>query len=102
MFELIGGIFSFAFGMVKMGLGLAWGAVQFVFGLLGGIFSLLMSLGGFMLAGALILLAVFRRKDHKRRRAQPYADNTDEQETRTYDVDGEEFTSFYDQYRNAE
>ncbi len=102
MFELIGGIFSFAFGMVKMGLGLAWGAVQFVFGLLGGIFSLLMSLGGFMLAGALILLAVFRRKDHKRRRAQPYADNADEQETRTYDVDSEEFTSFYDQYRNAE
>lgn len=102
MFELIGGIFSFAFGMVKMGLGLAWGAVQFVFGLLGGIFSLLMSLGGFMLAGALILLAVFRRKDYKKRRAQPYADNVDEQETRTYDVDSEEFTSFYDQYRNAE
>ena len=32
MFEFIGGIFSFAFGMIKMGLGLAWGAVQFVVG----------------------------------------------------------------------
>ena len=57
MFEFIGGIFSFALGMVKMGISLAWGAVQFVVGLLGGIFSLIMSLGGFFLAGALVLLA---------------------------------------------
>lgn len=98
MIEFIGGIFSFAFGMVKMGLGLAWGAVQFVFGLLGGIFSLIMSLGGFFLAGALILVAILRRKEYKRRRAQPYA----ESETRTYDVDNEEFTSFYDQFRAQE
>lgn len=99
MFELIGSIFSFAFGLVKVGLGLAMGAVQFVLGLLGGLFSLLMSLGGFMLAGALVLLAIFRRKESRKRRAQPYADKD---ETRTYDVDKEEFTSFYDQYRNAE
>lgn len=99
MFGLIEGIFSFAFGMVEMALSLAWGAVQFVFGLLGGIFSLVMSLGGFVLAGALILVAIFRRKEYKRRRAQPYAENGSEQ---VYDVDSEEFTSFYDQFRTQE
>ena len=103
MFGLIEGIFSFVFGMVEMALGLAWGAVQFVFGLLGGIFSLFMSLGGFFLAGALVLVAIFRRKEHKKRRAHPYAETTeDAQETRTYDVDNEEFTSFYDQFRVQE
>lgn len=100
MIDLIGGIFSFAFGMIKMGLGLAWGAVQFVFGLLGGIFSLIMSLGGFLLAGGLILLAVFRRREYKQRRSQPYAENSAEE--KVYDVDSEEFTSFYDQYRTQE
>ena len=99
MFGLIEGIFSFAFGMVKMGLGIALGAVKFVFGLLGGIFSLLLSMGGVVLAGALVLVAVFRRKERKARRAQPYADNS---ETHTYDVDAEEFTSFYDQFRTQE
>ena len=98
MFGLIEGIFSFAFGMVEMALGLAWGAVQFVFGLLGGIFSLIMSLGGFFLVGALILVAIFRRKEYKKHRAHPYSD-TAEEATRTYDVDSEEFTSFYDQFR---
>lgn len=100
MFEFIGGIFSFAFGMVKMGISLAWGAVQFVVGLLGGIFSLLMSLGGFFLAGALVLLAFTRRRDYKRRHAQPYAE--DHGEDKVYDVDKEEFTSFYDQFRTQE
>lgn len=98
MFELIGSLFSFAFGMVKMGVSLAWGMVQFIWGLLSGIFSLLLSLGGFLLAGALVLLAVFRRKKYKQRRSQPYA----ESEKRTYDVDNEEFTSFYDQFRTEQ
>lgn len=98
MIEFIGGIFSFVFGMIKMGLGLAWGAVQFVFGLLGGLFSLVMFLGGFILAGALILVAFFRRKEYKQRRAQPYAESG----TRTYDVDSEEFTSFYDQFKTGQ
>ena len=103
MFGLIEGIFSFAFGMIEMALGLAWGAVQFVFGLLGGIFSLIMSLGGFFLVGALILVAIFRRKEYKKRRAHPYADTAEEaQEERVYDVDSEEFTSFYDQFRTQE
>lgn len=102
MFGLIEGIFSFVFGMIEMAFGLAWGAVQFVFGLLGGIFSLIMSLGGFFLVGALILVAIFRRKEYKKRRAHPYADTKAEDETRTYDVDNEEFTSFYDQFRTQE
>lgn len=97
MFELIGSLFSLAFGLVKMGFGLAWGMVEFILGILGGIFSLFMSLGGFVLAGALVLVAVIRRKERKQRRSHPY----EEGESRTYDVDSEEFTSFYDQYRTS-
>ena len=100
MFGLIEGIFSFAFGMIEMAVGLAWGAVQFVFGLLGGIFSLVMSMGGLFLAGALVLVAIFRRKEYKKHRAHPYTDTAEE--THTYDVDSEEFTSFYDQFRTQE
>lgn len=100
MIDLICGIFSFAFGMIKMGFGLAWGVVQFVLGLLGGIFSLIMSLGGLLLAGGLILLAVFRRKEYKQHRSQPYAENSAEK--KVYDVDSEEFTSFYDQFRTEQ
>ena len=102
MFGLIEGIFSFVFGMIEMAFGLAWGAVQFVFGLLGGIFSLLLSLGGFILAGGLVLLAVNRRKEYKKRKGHPYADAEDQtQEKRVYDVDEEEFDSFYDQFRTS-
>nr|MBR4279478.1 hypothetical protein [Clostridia bacterium] len=100
MFGLIEGLFSFVFGMIEMAVGLAWGAVQFVFGLLGGVFSLLLSLGGVFLAGALVVLAVARRKEYRNRRGHPYAEKTEE--TRTYDVDQEEFTSFYDQFRTQE
>lgn len=100
MFGLIEGIFSFVFGMLEMALSLAWGAIQFVFGLLGGIFSLFLSLGGILLVGALILVAVIRRSEYRKRRTQPYADNP--QSTQTYDVDTEEFTSFYDQFRTQE
>lgn len=99
MFEFIGSLFSLAFGLVKAGFSLAWGLLQGVFGLLGGIFSLIMSLGGFMLAGALVLVAIFRRSEYKKRRsAPPY----EEGETRAYDVDTEEFISFYDQYRTEQ
>lgn len=97
MFELIGGIFTFAIDLIKMGASLAWGVVEFVFGLLGGLFSLILSLGGFLLAGALILLAVIRRRNYKKNR-HPY----EESDTRAYDVDKEEFTSFYDQFRTQE
>lgn len=97
MFELIGSLFSLVFGLVKMGFGLAWGMVEFILGILGGIFSLLMSLGGFVLVGALVLVAIIRRKEYKQRRGHPY----EEDASRTYDVDSEEFTSFYDQFRTS-
>ena len=101
MFELIGGIFSFAFGMVKMVFSLAWGAVQFVVGLLSGIFSLILSLGGLILAVGLVALAITRRSEYKKRRAHPYEEDEPAQE-KVYDVDKEEFTSFYDQFRNQD
>jgi membrane associated rhomboid family serine protease len=97
MFGLIEGIFSFVFGMIEMAFSLAWGAISFVFGLLGGIFSLLLSLGGFFLAGALVLVAIFRRREYKQKH-QAASDNAQ----RVYDVDEEEFTSFYDQFRTGE
>lgn len=90
MFELIGSIFSLAFGTVKLGFSLAWGVLEAVFGLLGGIFSLLLALGGSLLVGGLVILAIFRRRADKKEQAHPY------------DVDGEEFTSFYDQFRTEE
>ena len=98
MFELIGSLFSFAFGLIKAGFGLAWGMVQFILGILGGIFSFILSLGGFMLAGALVLLAIFRRSEYKKRKGHPYEEDT----KRAYDVDSEEFTSFYDQFQSQE
>lgn len=100
MFGLIEGIISFVFGMVEMALGLAWGAVELVFGLLGGLLSLLLSLGGVVLVGALILLAVFRRRDHQKQ-GHPYAENNSQPEPEKSD-DEEEFTSFYDQFRTQE
>lgn len=100
MFELIGSIFSLAFGTVKLGFSLAWGVLEAVFGLLGGIFSLLLALGGSLLVGGLVILAIFRRRADKRTQAHPY--EAEDRQTRTYDVDGEEFTSFYDQFRTEE
>lgn len=97
MFALIEGIFSIVFGMIEMAFSLAWGAVSFVFGLLGGLFSLLLTLGGGILALALILIAIFRRKEYKQKH-QAAQENTQ----RVYDVDEEEFTSFYDQFRTGD
>ena len=54
----------------------------------------------FVIVLAMILLAVFRRREYKQRRSQPYAENSAEE--KVYDVDSEEFTSFYDQYRTQE
>jgi len=99
MFEFIGGLFSLAFGLIKGGFSLLWGLLSGLLGLLGGLFSLLISLGGLLLAGSLVLLAVFRRREYKKNNGHPYEEN---QPSGTYDVDTEQFTSFYDQYRSQE
>ena len=99
MFELIGGLFTFAVDMIRMGFTLAGDLLEFIFGLLGGLFSLMLSLGGLLLAGALVLLAIFRRKEYRKRRSHPYEESA---RGGTYDVDTEEFTSFYDQFRTQE
>ncbi len=96
MFELIGGIISCVFGIIKLVFELALGLFHLVFGLIGGIFSLILSLFGFLLAGALILVFVFNRRKKQRTSAETTG------ETRTYDVDQEEFTSFYDQFHTSE
>lgn len=98
MFELIGSVFSLAFGVVKLIFGLIGGALQFVFGLLGGIFSFLLALGGSLLVGGLVLLAIVRRKSANKSHAD---DDCADRSTRAYDVDDEEFTSFYDQFRES-
>ena len=94
MFALIGDIFTFIFDAVKLVLGLIWGAIELIFGLLGGVFSFILGVIGFILALALIYLAVTRRTAYKQHK-QAQAENAQ----RVYDVDEEEFTSFYDQYR---
>lgn len=98
MFEFIGDLFTFAFDLVKMSFAFAGDLLEFAFGLLGGLFSLILSLGGVLLAGALILVAVIRRRNYKKR-CHPYGEDG---ASATYDVDKEEFTSFYDQYRTEE
>lgn len=103
MFGLIEGIFSFIFGMIEMAFGLAWGAVELVFGLLGGIFSLLTSLGGAILAGALVVLAVNRRKARRNQQGHPYAETAEEDPAANAEAaDEDAFDSFYDQYRTQQ
>ena len=63
---------------------------------------LIMILGGVALAGALVLLAIFRRSEYKKHRSHPYEEADSASEERVYDVDSEEFTSFYDQFRTQE
>lgn len=97
MIGLICNVFTFAIGMVKLGLGLIWGVLQFLLGLLGGIFSIILTLGGLVLAGALVFLAVTRRSEYKQ-----HQQSKAESSQRVYDVDNEEFTSFYDQFRTEQ
>ena len=87
MIELLGSIVGFAFDMVSLAFTLAFDAVEFVFGLLGGLLSLLMSLGGFVLV--IVLAATFIKRRKARKQARPQHIYVDE--------DGEEFTSYYHQ-----
>ena len=92
MIALISDIIVFIIDMIKLALGLAWGMLEFIFGLLGGVFSFILGMGGFILALALVMVGISRRSEYKQRRQT-------ESDQKVYDVDTEEFTSFYDQYR---
>lgn len=88
MIELLGTIFEFVFDIIELGVTIAVGAVEFVFGLLGGLFSLLLGLGGIVLVVVLVCIFIKRRR-RKERKAQEQRILVDE--------NGEEFVSYYHQ-----
>ncbi len=87
MIELLGTVFEFVMDIVSLAITLAVDAVEFVFGLLGGLLSLLMGLGGFVLLA--VLVVVFIKRRNARKNARPQHIYVDE--------DGEEFVSYYHQ-----
>ena len=80
MLELLFLPFRIVFGILGGILGLVGGVIGGIFGLLGGIVALAVNLGAVALIVGL-LIAVFSKKKQKD----------------TYYVDGEEFTSYYNQ-----
>ena len=80
MLELLFLPFRIIFGIIGGILGLIGGIIGGIFGLLGGIVALAVNLGAVALIVGL-LIAVFSKKKKKD----------------TYYVDGEEFTSYYNQ-----
>ncbi len=96
MLNFIGSIFTFVMDMAGMALDLAFGALGLVFDLLGGLFSLILGMGALGIFVALIF--VVRRSSRKRSAGHPYEENGAAPQ-KVYDVDGEEFVSFYDQFR---
>ena len=94
MILIITDIIGYIISIIKLVLGFVWSVIEACFGLLGGMFSFVLWIIGFLLALALVMLAIHRRAEYKQRK-QDQA----EIPQRVYDVDEEEFTSFYDQYR---
>lgn len=86
MIELLSTIFNFVVDIVSLGVSIALDAVELAFSLLGGLLSLLMGLGGFVLAVVLVCVFIKRRKARKRQQQRVYVD-----------ADGEEFVSYYHQ-----
>lgn len=84
MIELLGGIVEFAFDVVGMALSLVFDGVGLVFGLLGGLLSLVFTFGWIALAVGLVAVFIRRRKRAAR-------------QTAFVDDDGEEFVSYYHQ-----
>ncbi|MBE5810029.1 MAG: hypothetical protein E7318_03735 [Clostridiales bacterium] len=94
MILFITDVIGYIINIIKLVLGLVWSLIEGFFGLLGGVFSFVLWIIGFLLALALVMLAIHRRAAYKQRQ-QAQAESSQ----RVYDVDEEEFTSFYDQYR---
>ena len=86
MIELLSTIFNFVVDIVSLGVSIALDAVELAFSLLGGLLSLLMGLGGFVLAVVLVCVFIKRRKARKHQQQRIYVD-----------ADGEEFVSYYHQ-----
>lgn len=88
MIELLGSIFEFVFDIVGFALTIVFDAFKLVFGLLGGLLSLLLTLGGFALVAALIILFIRRRRKKAQPRQKVFRDHN-----------GEEFVSYYSQQK---
>ena len=88
MIELLGSIFEFVFDIVGFALTIVFDAFKLVFGLLGGLLSLLLTLGGFALVAALIILFIRRRRKKAETRQKVFRDHN-----------GEEFVSYYSQQK---
>ena len=86
MIELLGTILEFVFDIISLALTIAFDAVEFVFGLLGGLFSLLLSLGGIVLVVVLVTVFIKRRRARQQKEQRVFVDEN-----------GEEFVSFYRQ-----
>ena len=96
MILIITDIIGYIISIIKLALGFVWNILEAFFGLLGGVFSFVLWIIGFLLALALVMLAIHRRTEYKQRKQ-----TQEEAPQRVYDADEEEFTSFYDQFRTG-
>lgn len=86
MIRLIGSIFGFIADIVSATFGFVFGLIRMVFGLLGSLFSVLLWVGVILLIIGVIIAVV---KKHRENKAQA---------SRTIELGGESFVSFYDQH----
>lgn len=86
MLDLILFPFRLVFSLIAAAGRLIGGVFSLVFGILGGVLSLAVSLGGLLLVGGLIALAIQRRKEYRARQSNPQ----------------EDFVSFYDRENRVE
>lgn len=86
MLDLILFPFRLVFSLIAAAGRLIGGVFSLVFGILGGVLSLAVSLGGLLLVGGLIALAIQRRKEYRAHQNQAQDD----------------FVSFYDRENRVE
>ncbi|MDY4139422.1 MAG: hypothetical protein SOY30_08805 [Eubacteriales bacterium] len=86
MLDLILFPFRLVFSLIAAAGRLIGGVFSLVFGILGGVLSLAVSLGGLLLVGGLIALAIQRRKEYRAHQDQAQDD----------------FVSFYDKENRVE
>ena len=86
MLDLILFPFRLVFSLIAAAGRLIGGVFSLVFGILGGVLSLAVSLGGLLLVGGLIALAIQRRREYRAHQDQAH----------------EDFVSFYDKENRGE